>query len=218
MGLISLLGKRGFGHGIHPPKNKAQTASSPIRRLAFAPRLIVHLDQFIGAPATPLVKKGQEVVRGEVIAEASGAFSVPVHAPATGRVKGIELMPTSRGTRSQAIIIDVYEGDAQEVLYAKPNRLEELQAEDLLPLIQRTGLVGLGGAAFPTHMKYNRPDGAKAVDTLVVNGAECEPFLTADHRVMLEQPQDIVTGVRLAMKANEVEKAVIGVEKTIVLK
>lgn len=213
MNFFPSFGKRTFSHGIHPPQKKSQTASIPIRRLDFPPRLIVHLDQFIGVPATPIVSKGQEVVRGEPIANVEHFMSVTFHAPATGRVRGIELMPTVRGTRSPAIIIDVHEGESQEVLYSMPHQLVLLAKEDLLNLIQRTGLVGLGGAAFPTHVKYTSPPGHEQdVDTLIVNGAECEPFLTADYRVMLEQPKDIVRGIHYAMRSMQIEQAVIGIE------
>ncbi len=213
MGVFPLFGKRAFSHGIHPVRNKARTSTVPIRRLGFSPRLIVHLDQFIGIPATPLVSKGQEVVRGEPIANMTDFFSVPLHAPATGVVSGIELMPTARGTKTPAIIIDVHEGDSQEVLYSMPHQLVLMSHDDLLHLIQRTGLVGLGGAAFPTHVKYTSPPGhEQEVDTLIVNGAECEPFLTADHRVMLEQPKDIVRGIRYALRATQAKQAIIGIE------
>ncbi len=214
MGLMSLFG-RSFRHGVHPPENKDVTAGVPIRRLPFPPRLIVHLDQFIGAPARPIVKKGQEVVRGEPIAEPGGFVSVPLHAPATGVVRDIKLMPTARGPRTPAIIIDVYEASPQEVLYANPpNDFDSLTREELIEAIQRAGLTGLGGAAFPTHVKYADPPKGDfpPVDTLVVNGAECEPWLTADHRVMVERPRDVIAGVRIALRASGAGRAVIGIE------
>ena len=213
MGFLPSLSRLGFGHGVHPPQHKAHTASIPIRRLAFPPRLIVHLDQFIGAPAIAIVAKGQEIVRGEPIAKPGGAVSVPMHAPATGVVSGIEPMPTIRGTVSPAIIIDVQAGATQEILYSVPPRLDGIAREELLALIQETGLVGLGGGAFPTHVKFAAPPGdAHHVDTLIVNGAECEPFLTADDRVMIEQPEDLVRGIRYVMRAIPVDRAIIGIE------
>ena len=213
MGIFPSFAKRTFSHGIHPPQSKGQTASIPIRRLAFPPRLIVHLDQFIGVPSSPIVSKGQEVVRGEPIAAVKDFFSIPMHAPATGVVSGIEMMPTVRGTRTPAIIIDVHEGASQQVLYSMPHQLVLMSKEDLQHLIQRTGLVGLGGAAFPTHVKYTSPPSHEQdVDTLIINGAECEPFLTADHRVMVEQPRDIIRGIHYAMRATLTKQAIIGVE------
>jgi electron transport complex protein RnfC len=213
MGFFSALGAKTFRHGIHPDPHKAQTAGIPIKRLAFPPRLYLHLDQFIGRPSRSIVTRGQEVVRGEPIAEPDDFVSVPLHAPATGVVKGIELVPSVRGPRTPAIIIDVHEGSAQEVLYAMPHQLALLPREDLLRAIQRTGIVGLGGAAFPTHVKYaSSPGGEHKIDTLIVNGAECEPFLTADHRVMLEQPRDIIRGIHYAMRVTGAEQAIIGIE------
>lgn len=213
MGFLPSLSRMGFGHGVHPPQHKADTASIPIRRLAFPPRLIVHLDQFIGAPAIPIVSKGQEVVRGEPIARPGGAVSVPMHAPATGVIRGIEPMPTTRGTISPAIIIDVEAGATQEVLYSIPPQLDQMPREELIAMIQETGVVGLGGAAFPTHVKYKAPPGdERHVDTLIVNGAECEPFLTADDRVMVEQPEDLIRGIRYVMRAIPVDRAIIGIE------
>ncbi len=213
MGLMSFFG-RTFRHGIHPPGNKGGTAGVPIRRLAFPPRLIVHLDQFIGRPAKPVVRKGQEVVRGQPIAEPDGFMSVPLFAPATGRVRDIRLMPSARGSRSMAIVIDVHEASSQRVRWARPpNSLEEMDREELIRAIQNTGLTGLGGAAFPMHVKYaSPPDDDTLPDTLVVNGAECEPWLTADHRVMLEQPEDLLRGIRYALKASGAKRAVIGIE------
>jgi len=213
MGLMSFFG-RTFRHGIHPPENKGGTAGVPIRRLAFPPRLIVHLDQFIGRPAKPVVRKGQEVVRGQPIAEPDGFMSVPLFAPATGRVRDIGLMPSARGPRSMAIVIDVHEASSQRVRWARPpNNLEEMDREELIRAIQNTGLTGLGGAAFPMHVKYaSPPDDDTLPDTLVVNGAECEPWLTADHRVMLEQPEDLLRGIRYALKASGAQRAVIGIE------
>ncbi len=213
MGLMSLFG-RTFRHGIHPPQNKDATAGVPIRRLAFPPRLIVHLDQFIGRPAKPVVRKGQEVVRGQPIAEPDGFMSVPLFAPATGRVRDIRLMPSARGPRSMAIVIDVHEASSQRVRWARPpNDLEEMDRDALIRAIQNTGLTGLGGAAFPMHVKYASPPGDDTLpDTLVVNGAECEPWLTADHRVMLEQPEELLRGIRYALRASGAKRAIVGIE------
>ncbi len=207
------FGKRSFRHGVHPPQNK-QAAAIPIRRLAFPARLVVHLDQFIGRPAMACVRKGQEVVRGQPIAQAMGFMSVPIHAPATGVVRDVRLMPSVRGKPSMAVVIDVHEASSQRVRWARPpNDLEGLSRKDLIAAIQRTGLTGLGGAAFPTHVKYAPPsDDAPDPDLLVVNGAECEPWLSADHRIMLERPEDLLRGLRLAMRAAGAQRAIIGIE------
>jgi Na+-translocating ferredoxin:NAD+ oxidoreductase subunit C len=211
MGLFNLLfGLKSFAHGIHPPYHK-DTADKPVRRLPFPSQLILPLDQHIGKPAIPLVRKGQEVVRGEPIAGADGNFSVPLHAPTTGRVRGIELMPTPKGPKSKAIVIDVYEGSTQEVLWSQPRHMSDLGPQEIIQAIQACGMVGLGGAAFPSHMKLAIP-ADKQVDTLVINGCECEPYLTCDHRIMLEQPEALMLGIRYAMRATGTRQAVIGVE------
>ncbi|MCU7904573.1 MAG: electron transport complex subunit RsxC [Candidatus Thiodiazotropha sp. (ex Epidulcina cf. delphinae)] len=211
MGLIDLLfGLKSFTHGIHPPYHK-DTAGKPIRRLPFPSQLVLPLNQHIGKPAIPLVRKGREVVRGEPIAKADGHFSVPLHAPATGRVRTIELMPTPRGPKSDAIILDVYEGSTQEVLWKQPREMSDLSAEEIIRAIQETGMVGLGGAAFPSHIKLIIPEG-KQVDTLIINGCECEPYLTCDHRIMLEHPKALIQGIHYAMRASGASQAVIGIE------
>ena len=140
---------RSFAHGVHPPQSKAQTREKATRRLPFAPRLAVPLSQHLGKPAVPMVKAGQEVVRGEPIARADGFMSVPVHAPATGVVKGVQLVASARGPKTEAILIQVYPGESQEVLYDCPRDLETMTREELVQAVQDTGMVGLGGAAFP---------------------------------------------------------------------
>ncbi|WP_082030803.1 electron transport complex subunit RsxC [Thiolapillus brandeum] len=208
---MSLFRRHSFSHGVHPPAHKDGTAQMPIRRLPFPPQLILPLGQHIGAPAKALVSKGQEVVRGQPIASAAGAVSVPLHAPATGQVLRIESVPTSRGTREPAIILNVYEASTQEVLWQQPRHLDGMSRDALLQAIQDTGLVGLGGAAFPSHIKLRIPDD-KRVDTLVINGCECEPYLTCDHRIMLECPDDLIRGIQLAMQASGTRQAIIGIE------
>lgn len=209
--MLHLLKHRTFAHGIHPPQNKELTSALPIRRLPFAPRLYVPLSQHIGKPAVPIVRPGQEVVRGEPIAHANGFLSVPMHAPATGVVEGIELVPTARGTQAEAIILKVYAGDSQHMLYGAPRDTDALTPRELIAAIQDTGMVGLGGASFPTHAKLSVPEG-HAVDTLIINGCECEPHLTTDHRVMVEWADDLVSGTGFAMRACGASRAVIGVE------
>ncbi|MDJ0861278.1 MAG: electron transport complex subunit RsxC [Gammaproteobacteria bacterium] len=209
MGLLSFF-RPSFHHGIHPAQHK-DTGDAPIRRLPFAERLVIPLGQHIGKPARPIVHRGQEVVRGEPIAEADGFLSVPIHAPATGTIRGIELAPTARGPKADAILLDVLHGSSQEVLYGAPQDLDALSREELVRAVQETGMVGLGGAAFPTHAKMTMPDGHH-VDTVLVNGCECEPYLTTDHRVMLEDTENLIKGVRIAMRATGAERALIGVE------
>lgn len=200
-----------FSHGIHPAENKHFTADKKIQRLPFAPELVIPLSQHAGKPSVSLVHAKQEVVRGEPIARADGFVSVPQHAPATGVVKGIELRPSARGTRVPCIVIKVHAGDSQEVLYSAPRDVDSMTPEEIVQAVQDTGLVGLGGAAFPTHVKLSPPKEHK-VDTILLNGCECEPFLTTDHRVMLEYGEDLVAGTKILMKAMRAERAIIGVE------
>ena len=211
MGILQRLRRASFPHGVHPADHKADTRDIAIRRLPFAPRLIVPLAQHIGAPAAPLVRVGQEVVRGEPIARAEGFVSVPLHAPATGVVEAIELMPTARGDKGKAIVIRVYQADSQAIAWSEPRNLGGMTAQELIEAVQQSGMVGLGGAAFPSHVKLAIPEGHE-VDTLLVNGCECEPYLTTDHRMMLEHTDDLLSGIRIAMRACGAPRAIIGIE------
>lgn len=207
---VHIGGKR-LWRGVHVPEFKDQTCHLPIRRLPFAPMLIVPLAQHTGAPAMPIVREGQEVVRGEPIAEADGFVSVPMHAPATGRVERIALAPSARGELTKAIYLRPYPSASQEVLYGAPQNIDQMAPGQIVLAVQATGVVGLGGAAFPTHVKLKVPEGRK-IDTVVVNGCECEPYLTSDHRVMLEHPAEVLHGARVAMKAVGAARAIVGVE------
>ena len=211
MGLLDIFHKKTFRHGVHPPEHKAETAALPIRRLPFPPRYVLPLAQHIGKPAVPRVRVGQEVVRGEPIADADGFLSVPIHAPVTGRVEEIDAMPTARGPKMESIVLRADPASDQQVLWGRDQDPEELSREELVTAVQATGLVGLGGAAFPSHAKLVIPEGHE-VDTLVVNGCECEPYLTTDHRVMLERTEALFRGIRIVLRALGAERAVIGIE------
>lgn len=209
--MLRLFRRKTFSHGVHPPDHKAATAGHPIRRLLFPEQLVVPLNQHIGKPAVPLVHKGQEVVRGEPIARADGFVSVPVHAPATGRVRDIRPMPTARDRNTPCILIDVYEAATQEALWHYDWNPVEMDRQAMIQALQEMGLVGLGGAAFPSHVKLSVPDD-KPAHTLVVNGCECEPYLSCDHRMMVEHPEELLRGVRYALHATGAERAIIGIE------
>ncbi len=211
MGLFEFIKRKTFSHGVHPPEYKEETAGKPIRRLPFAPEMVIPLSQHFGAPAIPLVHPGQEVLRGEPIARADGFMSVPIHAPATGIIEDLRLMPTARGPKMDAIILKAHPGASQRVLYGAELDVDAMSAEEIIRAIQDTGMVGLGGAGFPTHVKLTVPP-EHSVDTLVVNGCECEPYLTTDHRIMLEYTDELIRGIRIAMKACGTQRAVIGVE------
>jgi electron transport complex protein RnfC len=200
-----------FAHGIHPPECKDDTRDLPIRQFPFAPVMAVPLSQHIGRPAKPIVREGQQVLRGQCIAEADGFVSVAMHAPVSGVVERIGLVPGIGGKMVEGVYLRPHPGSTQEIAEGEPCDLEGSSPEEIITAIQQAGIVGLGGAAFPTHAKLKVPDD-QPIDTLIINGVECEPYLTTDHRVMMEQPGDIFTGIRYLMKACGAERAIIGVE------
>ena len=208
---MRLFGGKTFRHGIHPPECKDETSGLPIRQFPFAPLLVVPLSQHIGKPAAPVVREGQEVTRGQLIAKPDGFISVAMHAPASGTVRRIALTPTISGKMEPAVFIEPFPASTQEVLDGEPCHAETATAEEIIGAVQLSGVVGLGGAGFPTHAKLRIPDD-KSVDTLLINGAECEPYLTADHRVMLEHTEDVLAGIPYLMKATGAERAIIAVE------
>ncbi|MDH5600647.1 MAG: electron transport complex subunit RsxC, partial [Gammaproteobacteria bacterium] len=199
MRLLKSLFAKSFTHGIHPPSSKEKTERLPIRRMPFSPHFILPLSQHFGAPAKALVHKGQEILRGEPVASADGFMSVPMHAPVTGVVEGIELTPTARGPKSESVLINTYSASSQEVMYGADFDWQSATAEELDKQVQETGMVGLGGAGFPSHVKMKVP-GEHNIHTLVVNGCECEPYLTTDHRLMLEKPSLLILGIHIALK------------------
>ncbi len=169
------------------------------------------LSQHVGAPSVPVVREGQEVARGELLARADGFVSVAQHAPASGLVRRIGLAPSIAGRMSEAVFLEPYPASTQEVADGEPCRLDDASPDDIIAAIQAAGIVGLGGAAFPTHVKLKPPEGRK-LDTLILNGVECEPYLTTDHRVMLEHGGDIFMGIRYLLKATGAARAIIGIE------
>ena len=208
---MRLLGLKTFRHGVHPPDLKDETRGLPIRQFPFAPLLVIPLLQHTGKPSVPVVRDGQEVIRGQVIARPDGVMSVALHAPASGVVRRTGLIPGIAGRMIPGIYLEPLPGSTQEVIEGTPCRWETATADEILAAIQDAGIVGLGGAAFPTHVKLTVPEGM-FVDTLIINGVECEPYLTTDHRVMLEQRDEIFTGVRYLLKATGATRAIIGVE------
>lgn len=173
--------------------------------------LVVPLVQHLGRPSVSCVSDGERVVRGQRIAKPDGFLSVAMHAPASGRVRRIALCPSITGRMVPAVYLEPHPGSTQEVVDGVPCPVEAASPDEILAAIQEAGLVGLGGAAFPTHAKLTLPEGA-SVDTLIVNGAECEPYLTTDHRVMLEQSDDIFLGIRYLLRATGAKRAIVAVE------
>ncbi len=200
-----------FRHGVHPAERKAATASLPIERMPFVDEYVIPLAQHIGAPAKAIVEPGQRVERGEKIADPGGFVSIAHHAPVTGTVRAIEPRPHPSGKLQPAIVIGADPFSSQR-LSAKVRRLEKgLPGSEFIKRIQQAGMVGLGGAAFPSHVKLAVPEGKK-VRFVLLNGCECEPYLTCDHRIMLEQPETVIRGLRLIMDQVEAERGYIGVE------
>lgn len=201
--------------GIHPSEDKL-SAKSPIRQAGLPRQAVISLYQHIGAPAKPVVAKGDEVKVGMLIAEADGFVSVPIHSSVSGKVNKIDAIVDASGYRRPAIFIDV-EGDEWEEGIDRSEDLvtlaqhPELTAEEIVGKIKAAGIVGMGGATFPCHVKLSPPKGTKA-ECVIINAVECEPYLTADHRLMLEKPDEILVGTELIMKAVGVEKGYIGIE------
>jgi H+/Na+-translocating ferredoxin:NAD+ oxidoreductase subunit C len=202
----------GFAHGVHPPEHKELTAHLPIRRMPYPDEVVLPLKQHAGKPAKLVVSKGMFVERGDVLATADGFVSSPVHASASGRVLGADWWPHPDGSTSQAVRIEVAPYSAQ---VARPRMVPDwhgLTHDQVIRAVQDAGVVGLGGAAFPTHVKLAPPRDL-TIDTIIINGAECEPYLTTDHRVMVEYPERVHFGVRIMMHALGVARTVIGVER-----
>jgi electron transport complex protein RnfC len=190
---------------------KEDTCDAPIRQFPFAPVMVVPLAQHTGKPSRAVVREGQEVLRGQCLGEPDGDLSVATHAPASGRVQRIDLVPAIGGRMVPGIYLEPFPGSTQEVAAGRPCPLDGATAEEIIGAIQRAGIVGLGGAAFPTHVKLRIPAG-KSAETLIINGVECEPYLTTDHRVMLEQRDDVFTGIRYLLKATGAAHAIVAVE------
>lgn len=198
--------------GVHPAENKL-SAQKAIEVLPLPKSVFIPVGQHIGAPAEAIVQKGDQVKVGQLIAKSSGFVSANIHSSVSGTVKKVEPGPDTSGYPKKGIYIDV-EGDIWD---EKIDRTSDLNSEisldsaGILSKIQDAGIVGLGGATFPTHVKLVPPKGMKA-EVLLINGVECEPYLTSDHRMMLEHTEELIVGVQLLMKALNVTKAAIGIE------
>ena len=158
---LPFLKNNTFKHGIHPPESKDETNKLPIRRFPFAPVMIIPLSQNIGAPSEAVVREGQEVERGQLLAKANGFVSVPIHAPASGTIRKIGNVPTISGKMTQGIYLEPFPSDSQEVSEGTPIDAETATINEIIAGIQDAGIVGLGGAAFPTHVKLKVPEGKK---------------------------------------------------------
>lgn len=209
---MQLLNLRTLGRGpTHPGPRKEATAGRPIEDLPTPAEVVLPLVQHLGDPAVPLVKKGDVVRRGQKIAEAAGS-GVPLHATISGKVRSIDKQAHPTLVQAQAIVLARVEGPGTDALeFPEDPAWRALEREEMLARIREAGIVGLGGAAFPTFRKLRLPPGV-TVDTLIVNGAECEPYLTSDYRLMLAEPQAIVEGARLLARIVGVTRVLFGVE------
>ncbi len=199
-----------FKKGVHPPHGKHLTEKKPIEEYLPKGDLVFPLSQHIGAPCTALVKKGDRVLVGQKIGEAGGFVSAPIYSSVSGTVKNVEPRMTSMGTKAMSIIVEndnLYEA----VEKAEERDYEKLSNDEIVSIIKEAGIVGMGGATFPTHVKLTPPKD-KTIDSIIVNAAECEPYLTCDHRLMLEDGQKIVEGLKIILKLFPEAKGYIGIE------
>lgn len=198
--------------GVHPAENKL-SANKAIKKLALPTSVFIPVAQHIGAPAQALVKKGDQVKVGQLIAKSGGFVSANIHSSVSGTVKKVDLSMDSSGYPKQGFYIDVAGDDWEAGIDTSPELIENFEADSkaIIEKINSAGVVGLGGATFPTHVKLMPPQGMTA-EMLLINGVECEPYLTADHRVMLEKGAELLVGIRLLMCALKVQKAHIGIE------
>lgn len=201
-----------FRGGVHPQSRKEATAEKPIIDLAPPKELVYPLSQHIGTPAVPCVKVGDAVLMGQKIAEANGFVSANIHSSVSGVVKGIEKRLHPNGNIMECIVIENDEQDSPIPEMSLPDcDYKALDGKELISLIQAAGIVGMGGATFPTHVKLSPPPEAK-IDYVIINGSECEPYLTSDYRAMLETPQEILIGLSIIMQIFGLKTGYIGIE------
>ena len=200
-----------FHGGVHPHERKSATSDCPLREAPLFTTYVVPLQQHIGAPPKLLVAKKDTVSKGQLLAEPGGFVSAGVHAPTSGTVTAITEALTVTGARCPAVEITADGNDTAETGLAPLPNWAEVDPATLRQRLADAGIVGMGGAAFPSHVKLSPPP-AKPIDTLIVNGVECEPCLTADHRLMLEEPDRILTGTRIAARILAADKVCVGIE------
>lgn len=205
MGLLT------FDGGIHPFDGKNMSKNKAICDYLPKGDCVYPLSQHIGAPAKPLVKKGDRVLVGQKIAEAAGFVSANIHSGVSGTVKCIEARMTVGGTKVESIVIE-NDGRFEEIDFSKNVKpLDKMYRDDVKDAIKEAGIVGMGGAGFPTHVKLS-PKNEDAIDTIIVNGAECEPYLTSDYRRMIEEPEKIVAGLQIVINLFDHAKGIIAIE------
>ena len=200
-----------FFGGVHPKENKWYACDKQTQEFPAPDLVVIPMQQHIGAPCKPLVKKGDLVTVGQKIGDNQG-LCVPVHASVSGKVKAVEMRPHTSGTTVMSVVI---ENDHLDTLFPEiqprtPAQVEALTAEELIDIIREGGIVGMGGATFPTHVKLS--GGIGKVDTVIVNAGECEPYITADDRLCREQPEKLIGGLKLILRIFGLKEGHIGIE------
>lgn len=204
--------KKAFKNGIHPFEGKEFSKDVPIKKVNADTEMVYPLSQHIGAPATAIVQVGDNVLKGQKIAQADGFVSAPVYSSVSGTVKAIEERLVTNGNKVMSIVI-ANDGEEKTVdSFGADRNADSLSADEIMNIIKESGIVGLGGAGFPTGVKLS-PKNPKNIDTIIINGAECEPYLTSDYRLMIEKADEIVKGVIAVLKLFDAAKAVIAIEK-----
>ncbi len=198
--------------GVHPPENKL-TANAAIQYLPVPENVAIPFSQHIGAPATPVINKGDHVKTGQLIASAKGYVSSNIHSSVSGTVTKIDTVQETSGYKQPAVFINVDGDEWIETIDRSPEIIQEvkLSSEEIVKRCVESGIVGLGGATFPSHVKLTIPSGRKC-EVLIINGIECEPYLTSDHRLMLERGEEVLVGTTILMKALKVDRAMVGIE------
>ena len=204
------MARLSFRGGIHPYDGKELSKNKPIVSVMPKGELVYPLSQHIGAPAKPIVEKGERVLTGQKIAEAGGFVSAPIYATVSGTVKSIEPRRVVTGDNVMSIILE-NDGLYEEVEYPKVKPLEEMTNEEILECIKEAGIVGMGGAGFPTHVKLS-PKEPEKIDYVIVNCAECEPYLTSDYRRMIEEPEKLVKGLKVSLQLFVNARGILAVE------
>lgn len=200
-----------FKSGVHPYDGKSFAKDEKIKEIAAADIMVFPMAQHIGAPAAPVVKIGDRVLKGMKIGDAASFVSSPVYSSVSGKVKMIEERPMINGRMSKCIIVENDFLDEADESFAVPNNIDNLSRDEIIKIISDSGIVGLGGAGFPTGVKLS-PKNIDDIDYIIINGAECEPYLTSDYRLMLEKSDNIISGVSIVLRIFEKVQAVLAIE------
>lgn len=200
-----------FPGGVHPPENKTMTQDKPIQRLEAPAEVVIPVLQHIGAPCEPVVHRNERVLVGQLIANSERYISAPVHSSVSGTVRRVDERPDCSGRRALAIVIENDGAYESAPPFREKKALSEMTPQEIVQAVRAAGVVGLGGAGFPTHVKLSPPKD-KQVHTVLLNGCECEPYLTADHRTMVESPGKVITGMAAIARAVRAKRAFVAVE------